>query len=370
MKFVDEFRDRDLAQGLLAQIREAASRLERPVRLIEVCGTHTMSLFRHGIHSLMPEQVRLLSGPGCPVCVTPRAEVDAAILLARQPQTVLATFGDMMRVPGTESTLLRERASGRHVLVVYSPLDALKAARERSDHQVVLFGVGFETTAPLVASTVLQAKRQGVSNFSVYAAHKLIPPALAALVAAEDVRVDGFICPGHVSTVIGSRPYEFIPEQHGIGCVIAGFEPLDVLEAVWRLLKQIESQSPQVEIGYRRAVRPEGNAEALKRLGEAFLTVDAEWRGLGTIPRSGLDLREELSEHNAKLLFDVATTPAPDPPGCLCGDVLRGVAEPQDCQHFGAACTPEQPVGPCMVSSEGTCAAHYRYAGARHRVEA
>lgn len=365
MKLVDEFRDKELARGILARIEEAAGRLERPVRLMEVCGTHTMALFRHGIRSLMPERVQLLSGPGCPVCVTPTAEVDAAIHLAGRPQTVLATFGDMMRVPGSETTLLQERATGRHVAVVYSPLDALKAAGERPDHEVVLFGVGFETTAPLVASTVLQAQQRQLPNFSVYAAHKLIPPALAALVASEDVSVDGFICPGHVSTVIGSRPYEFIPQDHGIGCVIAGFEPVDVLEAIWRLLVQVEAQSPKVEIAYRRAVRPEGNPEALKRLRQAFVAVDAEWRGLGTIPASGLELREELAEHNAKARFDLATRPTADPPGCRCGDVLRGAAEPVDCAHFGTACTPEQPVGPCMVSSEGTCAAHYRYGGAR-----
>ena len=370
MRFVDEFRDRELAQTILARIHEAAGRLQEPVRLMEVCGTHTVALFRHGIHALLPEQVRLLSGPGCPVCVTPTAEIDAAISLARQPQTVLATFGDMMRVPGRESTLLKERAAGRQVLVVYSPLDALKAAQKRPDHEVVLFGVGFETTAPLVASTALQAQQRGLRNFSVYSAHKLVPPALAALVAADDVRVDGFICPGHVSTVIGSQPYEFIPRDHGRGCVIAGFEPLDVLEAIWRLLRQIELQSPQVEIAYRRAVRPEGNPEALKRLSQAFVTVDAEWRGLGTIRRSGLEFREELSAHNAKERFDIQTRPVADPPGCLCGEVLRGAREPEDCAHFGTTCTPEQPVGPCMVSSEGTCAAHYRYGEAGRRVEA
>jgi hydrogenase expression/formation protein HypD len=358
MKFVDEFRDAPLVGQVLAQIRDLA---ERPLQLMEVCGTHTMAMFRHGLRSLMPPTIRLLSGPGCPVCVTPTGELDAAIALARRNGTILATFGDMMRVPGSQTTLLQEGALGRDVVVVYSPLDALDIAEREPDRQVVLFGVGFETTAPLVATTVLEATRRGLANFSAYSAHKLVPPALAALVAAPDVHVDGFICPGHVSTIIGMPPYEFLARQHGIGCAIAGFEPLDILEAILLLVRQAHAGEARVENAYRRAVRPEGNPRARARMEEAFEVSEAEWRGLGRIPDSGLALRPGLAEYDARLRFDIAVESVPEPAGCRCGDVLRGALQPADCALFGRACTPESPVGPCMVSSEGTCAAHYRY---------
>jgi hydrogenase expression/formation protein HypD len=367
MKYAQEFRDKEAATTLIARIHDAA---DQPMRLMEVCGTHTMSLFQHGIRGLMPESITLLSGPGCPVCVTPRAELDAAIALAREDVT-LTTFGDMMRVPGSETSLSAERANGCRVEVVYSPTDALAIARRESDRQVVFLGVGFETTAPSVACTILDAVEQGVENFSVLCMHKVIPPALAALLSADDVLIDGLLCPGHVSTIIGSRPYEFVAKDYGVPCVIAGFEPIDILHAILLLAEIVASGNARVDIGYTRAVQPEGNPIALERMEQVFEPADAEWRGLGWIEGSGLAIRAEFEAHDAARRFAplIAETKerasaAGDPPGCICGQVLRGTHTPLDCPHFGKSCTPQDPVGPCMVSSEGTCAAHYRYGGA------
>ncbi|MGD8236922.1 MAG: hydrogenase formation protein HypD [Armatimonadota bacterium] len=369
MRYGEAFRDKEAAGALVQRIAAAA---QRPTRLMEVCGTHTMALFQHGIRGLMPEAITLLSGPGCPVCVTPRAEVDAAIALARMEDVTLATFGDMMRVPGSETSLTDEGASGRRIEVVYSPTDALAIARRDSDRQVVFLGVGFETTAPSVACTILDAAQHGIANFSVLCVHKVIPPALRALLSAEDVRVDGFLCPGHVSTIIGSRPYEFISEQFGVPCAIAGFEPLDILHGILLLAEIVSAGEARVEIGYTRAVRPEGNPAALEHIERVFEPADAEWRGLGWIDDSGLAIRPELEAHDAARRFEsvIAETKArsaavADPLGCICGEVLRGTHTPLDCPHFGKSCTPQDPVGPCMVSSEGTCAAHYRYGDAR-----
>jgi hydrogenase expression/formation protein HypD len=341
MRFVDEYRDPELARRLCAEVERTLDAAGRPVRLMEVCGTHTMALFRHGVRSLMPESLRLLSGPGCPVCVTPTGELDAAIDLAERDGVTVATFGDMLRVPGTNGSLLDARGRGRSVEIVYSPLDALALARRHPDREVVFFAVGFETTAPGVAHTLRAAQEAKLDNFSVYCIHKVVPPALRALLGAEDVRLDGLLLPGHVSTIIGARPYEFIPREFGVACVIAGFEPLD--------------------IAYRRCVRAEGNPAALQAIGDAFEPCSAQWRGLGTLEGSGLAIRNHLQAYDARAKFEVEVRQVPEPPGCLCGEVLRGVNDPADCAYFGTRCTPESPVGACMVSSEGTCAAHYRY---------
>jgi len=371
MRYSEEFRDKDAATALVQRIAAAA---QQPMRLMEVCGTHTTSLFQHGIRGLMPETITLLSGPGCPVCVTPRAEVDAAIALVGSDDVTLVTFGDMMRVPGSDSSLAAERANGRRVEVVYSPTDALAVARRASDRQVVFFGVGFETTVPSVACTILDAAHSGVENFSVLCVHKVVPPALRALLGAEDVRIDGLLCPGHVSTIIGSQPYEFIADDCGVPCAIAGFEPLDILHGVLLLAEMISAHEARVEIGYTRAVRPEGNPAALARIEQVFEPADAEWRGLGWIEGSGLAIRSGFEAYDAARRFASLVAEAKarsatvaDPDGCICGEVLRGAQTPLDCPHFGKSCTPQAPVGPCMVSSEGTCAAHYRYGGIPQR---
>lgn len=352
----------------LETINQLANRIGRPVRLMEVCGTHTMTAFRSGLRSLLPPTVSLLSGPGCPVCVTPDDYVDSAIAIARQPDTVITTFGDLLRVPGAESSLERERARNADIRVVYSALDALALAGKYPDRKIVFLGVGFETTAPTVAWAIRQASRSGTANFSVLAAHRTMPPAMAALLSGGDLAIDGFMCPGHVSAIIGARPYEFICRDYSLPCVVAGFEADDMLAAITMLLKQIAEGRAKVENQYVRGVSAEGNPEALAIMAEVFEPCDAEWRGLGPIPASGLKIRDAFRAHDAQALF------APHPlhsttdndtsrrqNHCRCGDVLRGAITPTACALFGTVCTPDAPVGSCMVSSEGTCAAYYRY---------
>jgi hydrogenase expression/formation protein HypD len=358
VKYVDEFRD----PRAVAELVEAIRRINAPrARLMEVCGTHTMSIARYGLRELIEKQADLIAGPGCPVCVTAQGDIDWFLEAARLPGVIATTFGDMMRVPGSFSSLERGRAQGADVRVVYSPADAVELARRHPDRQVVFFGVGFETTAPAVAMSVLEAQSEGVTNYSVFSAHKLIPPALKALVAAPDLAVDGFICPGHVSVIIGSRPYEFIAREHGVPCVIAGFEPVDVLQSVRMLLAQVAAGRSEVEIEYGRAVTPEGNPRARAVAGEVFEVVDARWRGLGDVPDSGLAFNQAHADMDARRRFDVNPPPAVEPAGCRCGEVLRGVIQPEQCGLFGRRCTPREPVGACMVSSEGACAARYRY---------
>ncbi len=330
-----------------------------PATLMEVCGTHTVAIARHGLRECLPDGVRLISGPGCPVCVTPQDQIDLFIALGGLEGVTLATFGDMVRVPGTETSLEQARAEGADVLVVYSPMDAVEAASRRPEEQVVFFGIGFETTAPAVALAILEAQRRGLENFSVLCAHKLIPPAMMALLQSE-VPVDGFICPGHVSVIIGSEVYEPVAER-GKACVVAGFEPADVLAAVRMLVLQVKDGRSEVELEYTRAVRPEGNRKAQGLLRQVFRVSDASWRGLGTIPASGYELGEEFEEFDATRRLDVEPPESREPEGCRCGDVLRGAIEPPECPLFGKSCTPRKPVGSCMVSSEGTCQAHYRY---------
>ena len=359
MKFVSEFRDPKAARGMVERLRALASECGE-VTFMEVCGTHTMSIYRHGLRQLFPKNVHMLSGPGCPVCVTPNGYLDRAIALARLPGFVITTFGDMMRVPGSTSSLHREQALGADIRVVYSALDALALARREADKQVVFLGVGFETTAPTIAATVLEAQAGGVRNFSVLSAAKVIPPALMALVADDALQINGFLCPGHVSIVLGTEPYEPLARDYGLACVVAGFEALDVLQGVIMLLEQVVAGRAQVQIAYRRAVTAGGNAVARAILDRAFVTADCAWRGLGVLPGSGLALRPALREHDA-LRFEVDVEPTRENPACACGDVLRGVKTPWDCRLFGTVCTPDDPHGACMVSSEGTCAAAYRY---------
>ncbi|MEW6188728.1 MAG: hydrogenase formation protein HypD [Actinomycetota bacterium] len=359
MKYLSEYRDPVLAQKVIENIKKIS---HTPVNLMEVCGTHTVAISKNGIRQVMPKTVTLLSGPGCPVCVTANEDIDKAIWLARQSGVILATFGDMMKVPGSYSSLSAEKAEGVDIRVVYSTLDALQIADDNPDKKVIFFGVGFETTSPTIALSILEARKRGLKNYSVLARHKLIPPAMAALLSLGEVKLHGFICPGHVSTIIGSKPYKFIAEEHGIPCVISGFEPLDVLQTIYMLVRQAENGEARVEVQYKRSVRSEGNTTALKILDEVFEVCDADWRGIGIIPNSGFKLKEDYSDFDADKIFDVEVPPPKDdPPGCSCGEILRGVKFPYQCKLFGKACTPERPIGPCMVSSEGACAAYYRY---------
>jgi hydrogenase expression/formation protein HypD len=347
-------------EGLLDRIRLAMETIDRPVRLMEVCGTHTQAVERHGLRTIFPTGLEMVSGPGCPVCVTPQHEIERMILLARSPGLTICTFGDMMRVPGIHSSLERERAEGADVRVVYSPRDALSLAERDPERDVVFLAVGFETTAPTVASIVLEALRQDVANFSVFVSHKLIPPAMEAVLEGTG-RLDGFLTPGHVSVVIGARAYEDLAQRHAIPCVATGFEPHDVIEGVAMLVEHVAEGRAGSFIQYRRAVEVEGNRLAREIMHKAFEPVDSDWRGLGTIPQSGLRLREELRDLDAVRRFSVPEVEPVEVPGCRCGEILKGLVSPCDCPLFGGACTPETPVGPCMVSSEGSCSVRFKY---------
>lgn len=333
--------------------------IPHPIRIMEVCGTHTVSIFKSGIKSLLPKTITLISGPGCPVCVTAIEDVDRAIEIAEKDDIILTTFGDMMRVPGSSSSLQVERAKGSDIRVVYSPLDALRIAEENPDKKVVFFATGFETTSPSVA--VVAKEAMGFENFYIYSVHKIIPPALAALITDTEVRVDAFLMPGHVSTILGTEPYGFISERYMKPCVISGFEPIDILESIYMIVRQMAEQRSEVEIQYKRAVRKEGNPKAIAIMNEVFEPADSNWRGIGTIPKSGLKLRKEFEKIDAEKFFDISVTPAPEPKGCSCGEVLRGIKIPPECKLFGKTCTPEHPYGACMVSTEGSCAAYYKY---------
>ncbi len=353
-----EYRDPELSRPLIDQIR-AQSR--RPVRLMEVCGTHTMSIFRSGIRGVLPDTISLLSGPGCPVCVTAQGEIDAFVELARREGVTVATFGDLLRVPGTHSTLEKERAAGRDVRIVYSATDAVELARKRPERTVVFLGIGFETTAPTVAAAILAARQAGLENFRVFSAHKRVLPALFALTADPELAIDGFLLPGHVSIVLGLNGYRPLFERHPLPCVVAGFEPADILRAVLRLVEQVESDAPALENAYGRAVTEEGNAKARQIMDTVFEPGDAVWRGMGNIPDSGLFIREAFAPFDARRAFDVSVKDVPEPPGCACGEVITARRTPPECPLFRNRCTPMRPVGPCMVSSEGTCAAWYRF---------
>ncbi|HWR73714.1 MAG TPA: hydrogenase formation protein HypD [Nitrospirota bacterium] len=346
---------------LLDELKSLASRINRPLKLMEVCGTHTVEIFRHGIRSVIPPSITLLSGPGCPVCVTSIHDVDAAIWIAKQPGTVLVTFGDMMRVPGGKQSLMEARSEGADVQIMYSPMDALKLAQRETKKRVVFFATGFETTSPLIAGTVFAAKQEGVKNFSVYSSHKTVPLAIKALLDSPDVNVDGFIMPGHVSTMIGLKPYEFIATNYKKPSVITGFEAQEIILGILMIVRQISKKEAKVENAYPIVVRPEGNPKAMKLLNDVFEPSDAYWRGIGTLPGTGLKLREQYREFDAEVRFKPETTGIPEPELCSCGDILRGVKVPTECPLFGTGCTPDSPVGPCMVSTEGSCAAYFKY---------
>lgn len=352
------FKDPKLARGLIETIHRLAP---EHATLMEVCGTHTVAIARNGIRDLMPEGLRLASGPGCPVCVTCNRDIDTVIALARIPNVTITTFGDMTRVPGSTSSLLAEQAAGRSVEIVYSPLDALAFAKAHPEREVVFVGVGFETTTPLVAMAIKRAKAMGLSNFTVFAAHKNMPGALELLVGDPTLELDALILPGHVSTIIGAEPYRFLAEKYGIPGVITGFEPVDVLQGIAMLVRQLHEGRAEIEIAYARGVMPEGNPVALAAIDEVFETCTATWRGLGDIPGSGYRIRDEFANFDAVRRFEPDVESTRDPKGCRCGDVLRARIAPDECPLFRTVCTPENPVGPCMVSSEGSCAAYYRY---------
>ena len=354
------FRDPEIARGLIGAIEATAAKLPH-VKIMEVCGTHTVAIAKNGLRAVMPYNVTLLSGPGCPVCVTANEDIDVAIEFAKQPGVIVTSFGDMMKVPGSYSSLAKEKADGRDVRIVYSPLDALSLAKREPDKQVVFVAVGFETTAPLIAAAILRAQEQGIENFSIFSAHKTVPLALAALVNDPEVQIDAFILPGHVSTIIGQQPYEFLAEEYKVPGVITGFEPVDVLQGVYMLLKQLEEGRAEIEIGYHRGVMPEGNLTAKALVEQVFEPIDADWRGIGVIPGTGLGIRPEYDHYNAVKRIPVTPPEPKEIKGCQCGEVLRGITLPYQCRLFGKGCTPEHPIGPCMVSSEGSCAAYYRF---------
>ncbi|OIR41325.1 hydrogenase formation protein HypD [Corynebacterium sp. NML130628] len=367
MKFVDEFRDPAAARQLIATIEEQAKLLERPIKLMEICGGHTHTIYRYGLENLLPDTIDLVHGPGCPVCVIPMGRVDDALWLANQPDVILTTFGDMMRVPGSEESLLQARARGCDVRFVYSPLDSLKIAEENPDKHVIFFAIGFETTTPSTAVTLTAAKQRDIPNFSVFSNHVTIEPPLRAIANGGVTEVDGFIGPGHVATVVGTKAFDFLAKEFNRPVSVCGFEPLDILQGVAQLLEQftsgeIAAGKARVQNQYARVVRPEGNPSAQALLDRVFdIRDEFEWRGLGVLPHSGMAISEEFAKWDAERIFDVPGNRVEDPAACECGSVLTGHIKPWQCKVFGTACTPDTPIGTCMVSPEGACAAYYNF---------
>jgi len=358
MKLVSEFRQSELVPGLVSSIRHHAT---REARIMEFCGGHTVAIMKFGLRQLLPPTLTLTSGPGCPVCVTDNADLDKAIALAGLPNVIVASFGDMLRVPGSSSSLQEAKAAGGDVRIVYSTLDALTLARTNPEKSVIFIGIGFETTAPTVAASILQAAREGLNNYYVLSLHKLCPPVIKGLLDSGEINLQGLICPGHVSAIIGSRPWEFIARDYGIPCVVSGFEPLDILQSIEMLAQQVARDEARVEIAYRRGVNPEGNTIAINIMEQVFAPAPARWRGIGEVASSGLRLRPEFQRFDAELNFEFETEVTVIREGCICGDILRGMKSPTQCALFSRVCTPINPVGPCMVSSEGSCAAYYNY---------
>ena len=367
MKYADEFRDPDLAKSLVAEITRLADRLaagrSRPLQVMEVCGGHTHTIFRYGLKDLLPPAIEFVHGPGCPVCVLPMGRVDDCVAIAEHPQVIMTSFGDAMRVPGSRKSLLEAKADGADVRTVYSPLDALKLAQAHPDREVVFFALGFETTMPSTAMTVLQAEALGVRNFSLFCNHITIVPTVKAILDSPDLQIDGFLGPGHVSMVIGTRPYEFVSRQYHRPLVVAGFEPLDILQSLWMVLKQMDEGRCEVENQYKRIAPERGNGPALDAITRVFeLREFFEWRGLGSIDHSGIRMRAAYAAFDAERRFSVPNLKIADPKSCQCGEVLKGVIKPPQCKVFGTLCTPATPLGALMVSSEGACAAHHQYA--------
>jgi hydrogenase expression/formation protein HypD len=363
MRHTDEYRNPTIARRLIDSIRQRAQ--DEPLRIMEFCGGHTHAIMRYGLRQALAPHVRMLSGPGCPVCVTADQDIDYAIALAHLPGVTVATFGDMIRVPGTRASLQEARAADASIHVVYSALDAVEYAQKHPDRKIVMLGIGFETTAPTVAGSILQAHQEGLKNYYVYSMHKLTPPAMRGILDAGEVRVDAILGPGHVTAITGWEAWRFLPDEYGVPCAVSGFEPLDILQAVDQILQARLDGNPQVVNSYSRGVTAEGNRVAQQMMNQVFEPSDAAWRGLGEIPQSGLAIRETFAAYDARRAFDLAveSEPSPRQQACRCGDVLRGLIEPPECPLFGSACTPARPVGPCMVSAEGSCAAHYRYGG-------
>jgi hydrogenase expression/formation protein HypD len=358
VKYIDEYRQPELAKKLIDRIHRRST---KPIQLMEFCGGHTVSIFKYGIRQLLPDTIKMLSGPGCPVCVTANADLDKAIALARLPGVILTSFGDMIRVPGSYSSLQVAKAEGCDVRVVYSVLDAIDIARNNPDRPVIFIGIGFETTSPTIAAAVLQAEQEKIKNFYILSLSKVCPPIMKSILELGEIKLNGIVCPGHVSAVIGIEPYRFLADDYDIACVVSGFEPLDILLCITMLVEQIENEDYKVEIAYRRGVRPEGNPTAVKCIETVFDTADADWRGIGIVPSSGLKLKARYERFDAEKNFSIDVPPVREHKGCLCGSILRGVTTPLECKLFRAVCTPEHPVGPCMVSSEGSCSTYYQY---------
>ena len=368
MKYVDEFRDRDKARVLIKEIEGLLATIgiakQRPIAIMEVCGGHTHSIFRYGLEGMLPKEIELVHGPGCPVCVLPMGRVDDCISIAERPKVIFTTFGDAMRVPGSKKSLLTAKAEGADVRMVYSPMDALALARKNPDREVVFFGIGFETTMPSTALTILQAERDGILNFSVFCNHITIIPTIKAVLDSPDFQIDGFLGPGHVSMVIGTEPYGFIASYYRRPLVVAGFEPLDILQSIWMVLRQVKDGRADIENQYARIVPEAGNEAALAAVSRVYeLREFFEWRGLGSIDHSGVKLRDSYAQFDAERKFAIPGIKIADPKSCQCGEVLKGVIKPWQCKVFGTACTPEVPLGALMVSPEGACAAYYQYGG-------
>lgn len=357
MKYIDEYRDRELVMKLIEQIKKVS---KKNITLMEVCGGHTMSIQKFGIPALLPDNIKLVSGPGCPVCVSSRKYIDQSVAYARLDDVIITTYGDLIRIPGSTTSLDEEKAKGADVRIVYSVLDALKIAENNKDKKVVFLGIGFETTSPSSAVGVLNAHKMGLTNFFLFSAHKIMPPAMAALID-EGVKIDGYIAPGHVSTITGSGIYKDIAEIYKLACVISGFEPVDLLRSILMLTRQIEKGEPKVEIEYSRVVKAEGNIKAQQILEEVFELKDDWWRGLGILPKSGMKLKEKYKAYDAEVMIPVEVETTKEDKGCICGEILKGLKSPKDCKLFDTACSPSDPVGACMVSHEGACNAHYRF---------
>lgn len=357
MKYIDEYRNKELVKKLTYEIHHIS---KKDIKLMEVCGGHTMSIHKFGIPSLLPLNIKLLSGPGCPVCVTSKKFIDQSIAYSKVNDVIITTYGDLIRVPGSASSLDNEKARGADVRIVYSVLDAIEIAKNNKDKKIIFLGIGFETTTPASAVAILNAEKEKLDNFFLYSSHKVMPPAMAALID-EGVKIDGYICPGHVTTIAGTEMYEPIVNKYKLGCVVSGFEPVDILQTVLMLVRQYETHSPKVEIQYSRVVKPKGNVKAKQIINEVFDATDDWWRGFGIISNSGLKLREKYKKYDAVEVFDIKVDKPVEPKGCICGNVLKGLNIPTDCKLFAKVCTPENPIGACMVSNEGSCQAYYKY---------